>query len=130
MISAQQTTTRRHCLVTVGATVGFPHLTESVLQPEFWVYLAHQGYTSLHIQCGPDRPWAQDRLSSSRHDIPDGLMVEVFETKDNLAVEEMALCRAIDGVQLPGIIISHAGQKTRASEDPSFFFLTVTDCRE
>lgn len=101
---------KRHCLVTVGATVGFKQLTEQVLQPEFWEFLRAEGFTSLRIQCGPDISWASDRLASLQDRVPEGLEVNVFETTKNLMMDEMVLCKAWSGLRRMGVVVSHAGE--------------------
>ncbi|EGR52593.1 glycosyltransferase family 1 [Trichoderma reesei QM6a] len=103
---------QRHCLVTVGATVGFKQLTEQVLQPEFWEFLSAEGFTSLRIQCGPDISWASARLDSLRDRVPEGLEVHVFETTPNLMMDEMMLCKACSGLRRMGVVVSHAGTGT------------------
>ncbi|KAL7823232.1 UDP-N-acetylglucosamine transferase subunit alg13 [Trichoderma gracile] len=103
---------QRHCLVTVGATVGFKQLTEQVLQPEFWQFLSAEGFTSLRIQCGPDIAWASARLDSLRDRVPKGLEVDVFETTPNLMMDEMMLCKACSGLRRMGVVVSHAGTGT------------------
>lgn len=97
------------CLVTVGATVGFKTLVEGVLHPEFWHFLRSKRFTHLRIQCGPDIPWASQRLASFQHEAPEGLEIQVFETSKNLMREEMTLCQAKSGIRRQGLIISHAG---------------------
>lgn len=99
----------RYCLVTVGATVGFKTLTESVLQPSFWAFLSSQGFTELRIQCGPDLPWASKKLDSLADEVPSGLSVVVFDVRKNLMKEEMILCKPIEGKRRRGLVISHAG---------------------
>lgn len=99
----------RYCLVTVGATVGFPELTEQVLQPVFWRYIHSKGFTSLHIQCGPDLQWAAEQLASLRDEVPNGLNIDIFDVRKNLMKEEMVLCKAADGCRSLGLVISHAG---------------------
>ena len=44
----------RFCLV--GTAVGLKKLPETAPDPTFWKYpdLISQGFTELHIQCGPD----------------------------------------------------------------------------
>lgn len=103
-------TLQRHCLVTVGATVGFKKLTEQVLLPAFWQFLSSEGFTSLRIQCGPDISWATTLLESHNADIPEGLRVEAFESTKNLMRDEMMLCRAESGLRSTGLVISHAGK--------------------
>ncbi|RFU72470.1 beta-1,4-n-acetylglucosaminyltransferase [Trichoderma arundinaceum] len=103
---------QRHCLVTVGATVGFKKLTEQVLQPAFWQFLGSEGFTSLRIQCGPDISWASAQLASLEDDVPQGLIVDVFGSTKNLMRDEMLLCKASDGSRLTGLVISHAGTGT------------------
>lgn len=100
---------QRHCLVTVGATVGFPELTKTVLHPEFWKHLQSKGFTSLRVQCGPDTDWASSQLQSESQNIPSGMNVEVFESSKNLMKEEMTLCKAVPGKATLGLVISHAG---------------------
>ncbi|KAL7793568.1 glycosyltransferase family 1 protein [Trichoderma ceciliae] len=103
---------QRHCLITVGATVGFKQLTGQVLQPSFWQFLSSEGFTSLRIQCGPDISWARAQLASLEGDIPQGLRVGVFESTKNLMRDEMMLCKASSGSRLTGLVISHAGTGT------------------
>ncbi|PTB38881.1 uncharacterized protein TrAFT101_006908 [Trichoderma asperellum] len=105
-------TLQRNCLVTVGATVGFKKLTEQVLLPAFWQFLSSEGFTSLRIQCGPDVSWAMTLLDDRNADIPEGLMVDVFESTKNLMRDEMTLCRAESGLRSTGLVISHAGTGT------------------
>ncbi|KAK7220607.1 hypothetical protein V2G26_008610 [Clonostachys chloroleuca] len=102
----------RCCLATVGATVGFPKLTNTVLEEKFWEHIRAQGFTSLRIQCGPDLPWASEYLSSHKDQIPPGLKVEVFGLSKNLMLEEMTLCKAVAGKSHQGLVISHAGTGT------------------
>lgn len=101
---------QRHCLVTVGATVGFKQLTEQVLEPAFWQFLSSEGFTSLRIQCGPDIDWAVARLSSLQEDTLRGLKVNVFDSTKNLMRDEMMLCKASSGSRSTGLVISHAGK--------------------
>lgn len=103
----------RLCLVTVGATVGFRKLTEEVLDPAFWDLLVAAGFTSLHVQCGPDVAWARDRLNDLHQEPPAGLELDIFDVKKDLAQEEMVLCQPLEGCRAPGVVISHAG-----SSDP------------
>ncbi|CAM1500909.1 Fc.00g100710.m01.CDS01 [Cosmosporella sp. VM-42] len=100
------------CLVTVGATVGFKELTEAVLEPSFWSFLSEKGFTELHIQCGPDIPWASARLASLKDEIPSSLAIDVFDVRKNLLKEEMTLCKSVSGRRRQGLVISHAGTGT------------------
>ncbi|KAH6899987.1 UDP-N-acetylglucosamine transferase subunit alg13 [Thelonectria olida] len=102
----------RYCLVTVGATVGFPELTDTALQPELWAYLSSQGFTELRIQCGPDLPQVTTNLDARKHEIPSGLSVSVFDVRKNLMEEEMTLCKPMAGKRRRGLVISHAGTGT------------------
>merc|ERR1712000_769043 len=105
-------TMEKHCLVTVGATVGFPNLTRAALEPSFWGHLASRGFTSLRIQCGPDIDWATSDLDSKRSQVPQQLNVDVFKLSKNLMREEMTLCKPVEGKRGVGLIISHAGTGT------------------
>ncbi|KAG5666013.1 hypothetical protein KAF25_010138 [Fusarium avenaceum] len=87
----------RVCLVTVGATAGFKKLVGTVLLPSFWHYIASQGFTQLHIQCGPDVAWASKQLSLVKNDIPSELTIDIFDVKKNLMREEMTLCKDVAG---------------------------------
>ncbi|KJZ78224.1 hypothetical protein HIM_02262 [Hirsutella minnesotensis 3608] len=102
----------RHCLVTVGATVGFQALTEQALEPSFWAYLRSKAFTALHIQCGPDIDWAGARLDGLRDEIPAGLAVDLFDVRSNMMQEEMTLCKVVPGRRAQGLVISHAGTGT------------------
>ncbi|KAF5018544.1 hypothetical protein F66182_9478 [Fusarium sp. NRRL 66182] len=102
----------RICLITVGATVGFKKLTEAVLHPAFWEYIDLQGFTELHLQCGPDVVWASKQLALRKDKVPYGLKIEVFDVKKNLMNEEMTLCKSADGKRQLGLVISHAGTGT------------------
>ncbi|OAA42134.1 UDP-N-acetylglucosamine transferase subunit alg13 [Metarhizium rileyi] len=102
----------RYCLVTVGATVGFEDLTREVLQATFWQFLSEQGFTALHVQCGPDIVWARARLADQKADVPRGLEIDVFDVRKNLARDEMILCQAQPGRRAQGLVISHAGTGT------------------
>ncbi|OAQ99776.1 hypothetical protein LLEC1_05140 [Akanthomyces lecanii] len=104
--------TKRYCLVTVGATVGFRTLTAAVLEPDFWRHLAAHGFTELRVQCGPDEPWAAASVASQREAIPASFSIEVFASRDNLLMEEMALCKASGNDRSKGLIIGHAGTGT------------------
>lgn len=99
----------RFCLVTVGATVGFKELTESVLEPGFWEFLKAQNFTHLHIQCGPDIPWAGAKLATLTEEAPTNLVIEIFDVRKNLMKEEMILCKALNNQREEGLVISHAG---------------------
>lgn len=101
----------RHCLVTVGATAGFKSLIETVLLPGFWKHLASEGFTSLHIQCGPDQPFAVATIKSMEKDIPAGLTIKSFELCKDLLNEEMKLCKPGTN-RKQGLIISHAGNSS------------------
>lgn len=101
--------TGRFCLVTVGATVGFKKLTGAALDPAFWKYLVSQGFTELHIQCGPDVAWASNELAARKDDAPRGLKIDIFDMRKNLMKEEMTLCKPLDGKRQLGVVISHAG---------------------
>ncbi|RBR13830.1 uncharacterized protein FIESC28_08037 [Fusarium coffeatum] len=103
---------RRVCLVTVGATAGFRALIDSVLSPEFWQYIASQGFTELHVQCGPDAVSASKQLALSKDQVPSGLIIDVFDVKKNLMKEEMILCKRLEGKRELGLVISHAGTGT------------------
>lgn len=106
-----KSTPERTCLVTVGATVGFKALTDTVLDPAFWTFLSSKSFTALRVQCGPDVDWASARVSARQDEFPKGFSVEVFETRKNLMMEEMALCKAGgEGARVAGIIIAHAGR--------------------
>jgi beta-1,4-N-acetylglucosaminyltransferase len=100
----------RHCLVTVGATVGFQTLTSIALTPTFWNVLHKRGFTSLRLQCGPDQAWASEQLSRRSKDLPQGFHVEVFDLRKNLMKEEMVLCKEAEG-RKQGLIVSHAGKQ-------------------
>lgn len=100
---------RRVCLVTVGATAGFRALIDSVLSPEFWQCIASQGFTELHVQCGPNAVSASNQLSLSKDQVPSGLIIDVFDVKKNLMKEEMILCKKLEGKRELGLVISHAG---------------------
>ncbi|WZH43542.1 glycosyltransferase family 28 C-terminal domain-containing protein [Fusarium acuminatum] len=102
----------RVCLVTVGATAGFKKLVDSVLLPSFWQYIASQGFTELHIQCGPDVAWASKQLTLLKDDVPSELTIDIFDVKKNLMKEEMILCKDVAGKRQLGLIISHAGTGT------------------
>ncbi|KAF4508004.1 hypothetical protein G6O67_004442 [Ophiocordyceps sinensis] len=104
----------RHCLVTVGATVGFRTLTQQVLDPSFWAFLRSHAFTALHVQCGPDISWASDRLSELllAKEGDDGFSVDVFDVKANLMRDEMMRCKAQDRRRIQGLVISHAGTGT------------------
>lgn len=99
----------RYCLVTVGATVGFKELTTAVLHPSFWEFLSSRGFTQLHVQCGPDVPWATAELASHKDEVPSSLSISVFDVTKNLMKDEMTLCKAVDGERRQGLVISHAG---------------------
>lgn len=101
----------RHCLVTVGATVGFRALTQRVLDPAFWAFLRSRAFTSLHVQCGPDVSWASARLEELLRagEGSHGLSVHVFDVKANLMGDEMMRCKAQDPRRIQGLVISHAG---------------------
>jgi hypothetical protein len=99
----------RVCLVTVGATAGFKKLVDSVLLPSFWQYITSQGFTELHIQCGPDVAWASKQLTLLKDDVPSELTIDIFDVKKNLMKEEMILCKDVAGKRQLGLIISHAG---------------------
>ncbi|PHH80385.1 hypothetical protein CDD82_1794 [Ophiocordyceps australis] len=103
---------QRHCLVTVGATVGFRELIQQVLEPIFWAFLRHEGFTSLHIQCGPDISWASTRLIELQDELLPELQVTVFDVKKNLVQDGMVLCKCVEGHRLQGLVISHAGTGT------------------
>jgi beta-1,4-N-acetylglucosaminyltransferase len=100
----------KYCLVTVGATVGFEELTKQVLHAAFWEFLSSQGFTDLHIQCGPDIPWASARVSDHKDKLPSGFNIDVFDVKPNLIKDEMVLCQAKPEHRTQGLVISHAGQ--------------------
>ncbi|KAH6985845.1 glycosyltransferase family 28 C-terminal domain-containing protein [Ilyonectria sp. MPI-CAGE-AT-0026] len=102
----------RYCLVTVGATVGFKELTAAVLHPSFWEFLSSRGFTQLHVQCGPDVPWATAELASHKDEVPSSLSISVFDVTKNLMKDEMTLCKAVDGERRQGLVISHAGTGT------------------
>lgn len=107
----------RFCLVTVGATVGFRNLTEAVLEPSFWEFLEAQNFTELHIQCGPDIPWASAKLAILKDKAPQNLAIDLFDVRKNLMKEEMILCKAISNQREEGLIISHAGMHHLLLED-------------
>ncbi|OAA77240.1 Glycosyl transferase, family 28 [Akanthomyces lecanii RCEF 1005] len=104
--------TKRYCLVTVGATVGFRKLTAAVLEPDFWRHMAAHGFTDLRVQCGPDEPWAAARVESQKEDIPTSFSIKVFASRDNLMMEEMTLCKGSGNDRSKGLIIGHAGTGT------------------
>ncbi|KAM3471082.1 hypothetical protein MY8738_009470 [Beauveria namnaoensis] len=104
--------TRRYCLVTVGATVGFKKLTAAVLEPDFWRHLADHGFTELHVQCGPDSSWAAAKVESQKDEIPAPLSIQTFASRNNLLMEEMILCKASGDERSKGLIIGHAGTGT------------------
>lgn len=105
----------RICLVTVGATAGFKKLVDTVLLPSFWQYIASQGFTQLHIQCGPDVAWASKQLTLVKNDIPSELTIDIFDVKKNLMKEEMTLCKDVAGKRQLGLVISHAGMLKRST---------------
>ncbi|PFH58294.1 hypothetical protein XA68_13898 [Ophiocordyceps unilateralis] len=102
----------RHCLVTVGATVGFRALIEPVLEPSFWRFLRDEAFTALHIQAGPDARWAAARVAALRHEMPTGFDVDVFDITADLMRHQMLRCKAREAVRAPGLVISHAGTGT------------------
>ncbi|CEI66850.1 hypothetical protein FVEN_g8503 [Fusarium venenatum] len=102
----------RVCLVTVGATAGFKTLINSVLSASFWQYITSQGFTELHVQCGPDNISARQQLALLQHQVPSGLTIDIFDVKRNLMKEEMILCKALEGKRQLGLVISHAGTGT------------------
>ncbi|GKU13606.1 unnamed protein product [Fusarium langsethiae] len=102
----------RVCLVTVGATAGFKTLIDSVLSVSFWHYIASQGFTELHIQCGPDIVSARQQLTLLKVEAPRGLTIDIFDVKKNLMKEEMILCKDLEGKRQLGLVISHAGTGT------------------
>ncbi|KAJ3498506.1 hypothetical protein NLG97_g1063 [Lecanicillium saksenae] len=104
--------TKRYCLVTVGATVGFRKLTAAVLEPDFWCHLASHGFTELRVQCGPDEAWAAAKVADQKQDIPASFSIEVFASRNNLLMEEMILCKAHGNERSKGLIIGHAGTGT------------------
>lgn len=108
--------TKRFCLVTVGATVGFRKLTAAVLEPDFWRHMAAHGFTDLRVQCGPDEPWAAARVESQKEDIPTSFSIKVFASRDNLMMEEMTLCKASGNDRSKGLIIGHAGEHQPTSD--------------
>ncbi|PHH89856.1 hypothetical protein CDD83_5090 [Cordyceps sp. RAO-2017] len=112
MTAPPQPPRERHCLVTVGATVGFAELVRHALEPAFWAFLRAEGFGALRVQCGPDAGWARARLAERRGGVPPGLDVDVFDVKSDLVRDEMALCRAAHPRQRPGVVISHAGTGT------------------
>lgn len=109
-MTADERPSGRYCLITVGATVGFEQLTKAALEPSFWQFLRDKGFSNLRIQCGPDIPWATDKLSQLEHEIPPGFSVDVFDVRKNLMLEEMVLCKPAEGQRGQGLIISHAGE--------------------
>lgn len=102
----------RVCLVTVGATAGFKTLIDSVLSVSYWQYIISQGFTELHVQCGPDAASAKQQLTLLQDEIPSGLTIEIFDVKKNLMKEEMILCKDLQGQRQLGLVISHAGTGT------------------
>ncbi|KAI6749155.1 hypothetical protein HG531_008102 [Fusarium graminearum] len=102
----------RVCLVTVGATAGFKTLIDSVLSVSYWQYIVSQGFTELHVQCGPDAASAKQQLTLLQDEIPSGLTIEIFDVKKNLMKEEMILCKDLQGQRQLGLVISHAGTGT------------------
>ncbi|KAM0233664.1 hypothetical protein ACHAPO_006952 [Fusarium lateritium] len=102
----------RVCLVTVGATAGFKTLIDSVLSASFWQYITSQGFTELHVQCGPDNISARQQRALLQHEVPSGLTIDIFDVKRNLMKEEMILCKALEGKRQLGLVISHAGTGT------------------
>ncbi|KAM3466076.1 hypothetical protein MY5147_003837 [Beauveria neobassiana] len=104
--------TRRYCLVTVGATVGFKKLTAAVLEPDFWRHLAGHDFTELRVQCGPDSSWAAAKVESQKDEIPAPLTIQIFASRNNLLMEEMILCKASGDERSKGLIIGHAGTGT------------------
>ncbi|PHH76116.1 hypothetical protein CDD80_1784 [Ophiocordyceps camponoti-rufipedis] len=92
----------RHCLVTVGATVGFQSLVEAVLEPSFWRFLRAEAFTALHIQAGPDASWAAARVAALRDEMPAGFDVDVFDITADLMRHQMLRCKK------SGLVISHA----------------------
>jgi beta-1,4-N-acetylglucosaminyltransferase len=102
--------TKRYCLVTVGATVGFKNLTAAVLEPDFWRHLASHGFTELRVQCGPDSSWATAKVESQKDEIPAPLTIQIFASRNNLLMEEMILCKASGDERSKGLIIGHAGE--------------------
>ncbi|PHH61243.1 hypothetical protein CDD81_621 [Ophiocordyceps australis] len=103
---------QRHCLVTVGATVGFKQLIQQVLEPAFWAFIRDQGFTSLRIQCGPDISWASTRLVELQDELVPELEVTVFGVTMNLVQDDMVLCKRAEAHRLQGLVISHGGTGT------------------
>ncbi|KAK0733273.1 glycosyltransferase family 28 C-terminal domain-containing protein [Lasiosphaeria miniovina] len=99
----------RMCLVTVGATAGFPQLLAEVIKPEFLQCLASYRFKRLEVQCGPDYDWfaAQVEALSDNY----GIDIRCFTYTKNMSLCYVR-CRGEAGVRLAGCVITHAGSGT------------------
>lgn len=102
----------KHCLVTVGATVGFRPLVDEVLHPDFLLALKSLGYTQLYVQCGPDKDHGGSLVAA----LPppeqySGKPFKIFVlgyTQDMMAY--MRSCASKEGARAEGLVICHAGK--------------------
>jgi beta-1,4-N-acetylglucosaminyltransferase len=99
----------RCCFVTVGATAGFRSLLDEVSTAGFFDCLAKHGYTSLHIQCGPDLAAVEGRIASLSDEEKRGISVRCFHYTDEMTAH-IVNCRGQANVRLAGCVISHGGK--------------------
>jgi beta-1,4-N-acetylglucosaminyltransferase len=101
----------RCCFVTVGATAGFRSLLDEVTTVGFFDCLAKHGYTSLHIQCGPDLAAVEGRIASLSDEEKRGISAHCFHYTDDMTAH-IVKCRGQDNLRLAGCVISHGGTGT------------------
>ncbi|KAI6784454.1 uncharacterized protein J7T54_006499 [Emericellopsis cladophorae] len=118
----------KNCLVTVGATVGFPDLTRAALEPAFWGHLASRGFTSLRIQCGPDIDWATSDLASKRHLSKEGYAIHSSTKLDHLkeAVDKIDLLREENQTRWP----PHSPERGATEQPVSIWNIEVVEAHK
>lgn len=102
-----ETTRRRLCFITIGATASFDPLIEAALSPNFLDALHTLGYTDLLLQHGTEGSAILDRFKQSteiRHEVN----IQGFEfNKQGLGAEMRAAKGGENAAE--GVVISHAG---------------------
>ena len=109
--SSSDSSSRKRCFVTIGATASFNSLVHAVLQPEFVTALQQAGYAELRVQYGDQEGesiFQSQNASLKQSPNHGGLLISGFGfNKDGLEEELAALKGTSKGNT--GTIISHAG---------------------
>lgn len=104
-------TPRKVCFVTIGATAGFDSLIRATLHPTFLTALSDHGYEDLRLQHGKDGRIILEEFEKSqamRSGTAPKISVSGFDFNKQGLGAEMRAAKATTG-SLEGVVISHAG---------------------